>query len=143
MFHTFSEAEFPIPAGLAPRGAKSWRWIELSMQAPYFLIAISQESEGITYTKHLICAVIDEVIAFNDGDSIESTLESVSVLCPGYMTDSSVYRTEEIAEVWMKKGRPREQVFITKDGRKLRFSLYCDPAPDAEMECVLRMRPAA
>lgn len=54
MFHTHPEAELTLPPGLAPFGQRSWNWVELSLQIPYFFLSVNVETEEGAFRRHFI-----------------------------------------------------------------------------------------
>jgi len=139
MIHTFPEGEFRIPAGLAPPGLKAWRWIELSMQRPYFLVALLYDDPDLPCLRHLVCASVDEVLELDRLNTPGLSIQSVCVICPGYMSNSDTYRMDQIVKIWVTPKGPHEEMYLTTDGRKLRFCMANDPTPEDEMECVLHI----
>lgn len=137
MIHTFPESEFKIPAGLAPPGMKAWQWIELSVQKPYFLVALLYEDPDFSYVRHLVCASLDDVLRLDRLNAPNIKIQSICAMCPGYMSQSDTYQMEEIIKVWTTPSSPLEELYLTADGRRLHFCLAGDPTSEDEMECVL------
>lgn len=139
MIHTFPEGEFKIPAGLAPPGMKAWRWIELSMQKPYFLVALLYEDPDLPSVRHLVCASLDDVLDLDRRSEPNVKIQSISAMCPGYMSESDTYQMEQIIQIWTSPRDPYEEMYLTADGRKLRFCFASDPTPEYELKCVLKI----
>ncbi|MFA7282721.1 MAG: hypothetical protein WC100_21750 [Sterolibacterium sp.] len=139
MFHTFSEAEFPISTRLADPGIQLWRWVEFALHIPYFLVDFRVSMKEGSWGRHLIFSDVNEVIQLNALDKTHFRIQSVCVLFPSYMTGSRTYELVEIREVWSNRDSHHDLLFLTKCDRKLRSYEYSDEASESEMECVLRV----
>lgn len=138
MFHAFPEAEGFVPSGLIEPGVKAFSWIELSLQVPYFLVEISFDSDDFPSIRRLLYSNIEQIVAIHQSIVPGMKFKSICVLCPGYMTGSDTYTSEEIVEIWSSPKSFHDQMYKTKDGRKLRFGAYGDESPESELELVLQ-----
>lgn len=135
MFHTHPDAEQSMPPGLLPLGEKSWRWIELSIQIPYYVLSFIVEIEGEEITLQYMFAHVRDVINLIDTSGATIRNLKVGLLSPGYMNGSDSYQFGQIKQIWQSKDGGR--LFLMDGGTKLYFSLAEDATENFEGELVL------
>ena len=140
MFHTFPEAKSYIPSRLVPPGVQAFSWVELSLQVPYFLVELSYDSGDWRLFRRLLCSDIEQLVAILNSMSPNMKFESLCALCPAYMTGLNTYTSEEIVEIWSSPTSFHNQMYKTKDGRKLQFGAFGDDSPEGEMDLVWRIQ---
>lgn len=124
MFHTFPDAESPIPKGLAQNGERSWLWLEFGLYIPYFLVAIRVESETekdvIPMTRHLFLTRVDQILDLDTQQNSAMQILSLSLMSPGYMNKGDDYQLAQVKEVWACEENGGHK-FVLSDGRDLSF----------------------
>lgn len=138
MFHTQPEAELRLPLGLAPLGERSWHWVELSIQIPYFLLSVNVEIEECTIRRHYIFSHLRDALGFIAASrDIAKDLE-IGLLSPGYMNGSSSYQLGQVKEIWECRGG-HEQMFVMSDGARFHYPSDTDGLKNQEMELVVSL----
>lgn len=117
MFHTYPEAEISLPALLATDGERSWHWVELALQYPFFLVTVSQqtEEEG-SFVRRILVSRIDEVIKLVRNGSGYLLVTRVDMMSPGYLRGEDGYSLHRIVEVWRDKTGQLNYSFKLADG---------------------------
>lgn len=138
MFHTHPEAELTLPPGLAPFGQRSWHWLELPLQIPYFFISINVENEECTFRRHFLFSQLRDALSLIGASrDVFKNLE-IGLLSPGYMNGSNSYQLGQVKEIWECRGG-YEQMFLMSDGAKFHFPPNEDGKKDQEMELVVSL----
>jgi hypothetical protein len=139
MFHTIPEAAFPMPFELGVPGMRAWRWIEFSLQVPYFLVSIAVKDGEFGINQQFLSAEIHQVTSTLGFDPGRARINSVCVLLPGYITGLETYSLHQISEVWTNKDDLHDQLFVTKKGE--RYYSYGTSKDDEEVErtCTIRL----
>lgn len=120
MFRTFPEAEQHLPPGLAAAGEKSWRWIELPLSIPYFLLSISVITEEGAVGRDLFFSNPRDLLGAIAGLKDAAKDIEISLMSPGYVNGSGSWQMGKIREVW-KYRDSFKQMFVMGDGTKLHF----------------------
>ncbi len=117
MFRTYPEAEISLPALLASDGERSWHWVELALQCPFFLVTVSQqtEEEGSIVRRILVSRIAD-VIEFVRNGSDCFLVTRVDLMSPGYLRGEDGYSLNRIVEVWRDKTGQRHYSYKLADG---------------------------
>lgn len=134
MFYTHPTAERVLPSGMAPVGERSWSWVELCLQIPYFLVSFTVEIDGGALGRHFLFSQLKDVVGLitTSGDKIKDL--KISLLSPGYMNSGNSYQLGQVKEIWKRRGG-REELFVMSDGKKLHF--LPDEGSVKEQEMVL------
>lgn len=137
MIYSSPAAEVRIFQALARNGERSWNWVELGLQIPYYLVSIHNRSEDMA--QHFLFGRLRDVLdlAAQQGESLQ--VLDVALLSPGYMNGTERYQFGQVQEIWCAKGRGQPNIFVMADGKKLRFDLSGTPTEDFEMELVLAL----
>lgn len=138
MFHTHPEAELALPPGLAAFGERSWHWVELSLQIPYFFLSVNVETEEGSFGCNYIFSQLKDAMGLiaSSGDTIKDV--EIGLLSPGYMNGSSSYQLGLVKEIW-KCRSGYEQMFVMSDGAKLRYPSDQLNTKDQEMELIVSL----
>ncbi len=120
-------------------GERTWRWVELGLQIPYFLLHVEVTSDEMQIARHFVFSELDEVLQSIEVQSNQVEVKELALMSPGYMNGSSGYRLDTIKEIWRDKETGRTFSFILSDGRKLAFDLSGDDEQDREMELLLAL----
>lgn len=139
MFHTHPEAELTLPPGLASFGQRSWHWVELPLQIPYFFLSITEETEEGLFRRRFIFSQLRDVLILiaESRDDAFKDLE-IGLLSPGYMNGSSNYQLGQIKEIWKSRGG-HKQVFVMSDSAKFCFPPEKDDINEQEMELIVSL----
>lgn len=144
VFHTYPNAEFPIPRALASNGERSWTWMELACCVPYFFATVqfrTTDDQETTYVRHYWLSHIDSVLdlAMQSAElGSECGCVRVDLFSPGYINGKDVYQLDQLKEIW----RHRENLnlcFVLADGRKLSHCISGDESSFDEMELVVSL----
>lgn len=138
MFHTYPEAELRLPPGLATFGERSWHWVELSIQIPYFFLSVNVEIEECIIRRHFIFSQLRDALSLIAASRDDVKKLEIGLLSPGYMNGSSSYQLGRVKEIWECRGG-HEQMFVMSDGVKFHFPHDEDGNKDQEMELVVSL----
>ena len=134
MFHTYPEAEQPIPIPLAPSGERAWHWVELGLNIPYYLLELVVGSEPDFMIRHISTANLEVVTETFHHAPSHTRRRSVSLLSPDYVNGSKGYQLDRVAEIWSPNpDAPSRLLFVLDDSRSLRFCLNGDEGTDEEI----------
>lgn len=138
MFRTFPEAEQYLPPVFTTFGEKSWRWIELPLRIPYFLLSVSVITEDGTVGRDLFFSHSRDLLnaIAEMKDLIRDT--KISLLSPGYMNGSDSWQMGKIKELW-KCRDSHEQMFVMNDGTKLYYPTDEPEKNNNDMELIISM----
>lgn len=139
MFYSSPEAEVHVPKALAPNGERSWRWVELALQVPYFLLSIVISTKDCEMVRHLVLGQLSDVLDMAAQQSNSLQILGLGLLSPGYMNGSQHYQMGQVREIWCAKGRGQPTVFVMADGAKLSFALGGETPEGHEMELLLAL----
>ncbi|MFH1493366.1 MAG: hypothetical protein ABIG70_01035 [Pseudomonadota bacterium] len=138
MFDTHPEAEITLARSFSPSGQRSWHWVELSLQIPFFLLSVNLETEEGCFRREFLFSQIKDALGLISASrSIIDRLE-IGLLSPGYMNGSNTYQLGRVKEVW-KRRNGHEQLFVMADESRLHFPPNVDGMQDREMELVLSL----
>lgn len=138
MFDTHPEAEITLARAFSPPGQRSWQWVELSLQIPFFLLSVKLETEeGSIRREFLFSQIKDALGLISASRNIMDGLE-IGLLSPGYMNGSNTYQLGRIKEVW-KRRNGHEQLFVMADESRFHFPPNVDDMQDRELELVLSL----
>lgn len=137
MFHTSREAEVFVPRELASEGERIWRFVEMGLQTPYFLVALRHSLNGDELDRHILFSQWSDVMALAKQQSESFSILSLQLLSPGYMNSSDGYELGRVKEVWVDKTTPLYQLYVMADGSKLVNELAEVDEGNQDMELVL------
>ena len=141
MFHTFPSAELQLAADISPEGGESWRWVELGLQIPYFLVSLQVAvSDEIEIGRKLLFGNLDDVLRIAEQKDTEYKFIGVGLLSPGYMNGTGDYQLGRVSQIWRNRSRRLCQRFLMEDGAELWFRADDAHPGDGEMELVLTIQ---
>lgn len=140
MFYTLPDAEQPMPECFAPMGERKWRWVELGLQIPYFLLhVVFTRDDEMTREKHFVFSLLRDALDLIAVQSSQLQVKELSLISPDYMNGTSGYRLDTIKQIWRDKETGKAFSFVLSDGRKLAYDLDGDEEQDREMELLLAL----
>lgn len=139
MFHTYPESAARASFELTP-GRRSWNWFELACNVPVYFVHIEVPAHELT--RQFVFTQLGPLL-----DSLHrhpfteegGRLGSLYVIAPGYLSHSPHPIFFEVAEVWAKPDHYHDLLYIARDGSRHRFTLFTEPTPESEMECILKI----
>lgn len=138
MFHTYPEAELPIPLSLAPNGERAWYWIELGIKTTYFFVtATIQTDEGDEFTRHLWFSEIAPVVEIACQSGTKMHFVRLDLFSPGHVNGGEGYRFDQVRQVWRHKKDGATLCFHLADGTTLWHSFHDESANEQDMELLL------
>lgn len=120
MFHTYPEAELPVPPALASFGERSWHWVECALQIPYFFLSVGLETDEGSFRRHFLFSHLKDLLSLvgASGDHVKEI--EIGLLSPGYMNGSNSYQLGKIKEIWECRDT-QGCLFIMSDGAKYHY----------------------
>lgn len=119
MFQTHRSASFPIQYD---PNVSLWNWVELGVDAPFFMLEIASETEDGDFVTHIMTSSIN-VLRAHTGTSEAGVLKRVFLLSPGYVNGSDSFQLDALESVCSSSKNPMNMLFNLTDGRSLHFSL--------------------
>lgn len=119
MFQTHRSASFPIQYD---PNVSLWNWVELGVDAPFFMLEIAFETEDDDFVTHIMTSNIN-VLRAHTGTSEGGVLKRVFLLSPGYVNGSDSFQLDALESVFLSSKNPMNMLFNLTDGRTLHFSL--------------------
>lgn len=115
MFVSMPQLEQAMPAGLAPKGSRFWRAVELSVNMPWFVVTVKTHDGDGHLIRSLLLAHDEDLfglIEANPGDS----LRALKQILPAEPNDrASAWQSRNILRVWRIVGHavsiPGELIF--------------------------------
>jgi hypothetical protein len=115
MFVSIPHLEQAMPAGLAPKGSRFWRAVELSVNLPWFVVTVQTEDRDGHLIRSLLLAHDEDLfglIEANPDDSLRA-LKQILPTAPG--DPVSAWQSRDILRVWRVAGHaagsPGELIF--------------------------------
>lgn len=138
MFHTVPSAEIPFLSNLYVNGGRSWRWMELGLQIPYFL-AFLRKSVGhdAEIGQQVMLSHLDDVLELAALHDNTLQVTEIWLLSPSYMNGTDSYRLGRIKEIWQGKAHRGRHIYVMEDGARLHFEIGDLSQSNDEMELVL------
>ncbi|MFM2407782.1 MAG: hypothetical protein RL358_524 [Pseudomonadota bacterium] len=138
MFHTHSSSELELPPGLAPHGTRSWYWVELPLQLPYFCVSIGIDGkEGLR--RQFIVDHIKDVLTLLSTQAEKNTINhEVGLISPGYMNGTDFYKMGRIKEAW-ESSDGHKYKYVMEDGTNLYDLTMGGGGVDQNFELILSL----
>ncbi|KQW51233.1 MULTISPECIES: hypothetical protein [unclassified Roseateles] len=142
MFVSQPEYEFPFPPDLGPPGCQQWRVVELTLDAPWFLVSVEifdAEDPGCSVTRTFCVAWDSDVV------ELLSTLEpdrvkGIVCMMPAWQSPTGQWTSREIREVWRCRSAAGHSVELADTaGDRFDCGLVPDHEEPIEHELVLRI----
>jgi hypothetical protein len=124
---------------LAPNGERSWRWVELALQVPYFLLSVRVSTKDGEMVRDMVFGQLNDVLNIAAQQSKSLQIHNLGLLSPGYMNGGGCYQLGQVKEIWGAKGKRAPNVFVMADGVKLHFALGGQKSEEHEMELLLAL----
>jgi hypothetical protein len=138
MFHTHSSAELQLPPGLAPRGTRSWHWVELPHHLPYFCVSIGNDGEE-SLKRQFIVSFIENVLSLLDSPAGKASKRpEVGLMSPDYMNGTDFYQMGRVKEVW-KSADGFNHKYVMSDGKTLHDPTMSDGEAHQNFELILSL----
>lgn len=118
MFHTHSSAELKLPPGLGPRGTRSWYWVELPLQLPYFCVSIGSDGKEGLRRQFIVAHIKDVLTLLSTLTEKNASNHEVGLMSPGYMNGTDFYKMGRIKEAWASSDGHKYK-YVMEDGENL------------------------
>lgn len=137
-FNTHPAAEHKFLSAISPSGEQSWRWIELAIQTPLFILSTNFKIEEGFIGRHFMFGCLKDLLGTISELEGVFTILGVGVLSPGYMNGSECYKFGNIKEIWQHPKKLIE-VYVLDDGSRLQYPPCEDYINEQEMELAMRL----
>lgn len=128
MFQTDHSAAFPI---LYNPDISYWNWVELAVDAPFFMLEIASKIEDDDFITYRMTASL-KVLRGHTAPSETEVLKRVFLISPGYVNGSDSFQMHALDSVRLSPSRSPNMLFKLTDGRTLHFSLLKDRLDDSQ-----------
>lgn len=119
MFQTHRSAIFPVQYD---PNVSLWNWVELGVDAPFFMLEIASQTEDGDFVTHRMTSNIN-VLRDHAGTSDAGVLKRVFLLSPGDVNGSDAFQLDVLDSVCSSPNNAINMLFKLTDGRTLHFSL--------------------
>jgi hypothetical protein len=119
MFQTHRSAIFPVQYD---PNVSLWNWVELGVDAPFFMLEIASQTEDGDFVTHRMTSNIN-VLRDHVGISGAGVLKRVFLLSPGDVNGSDFFQLDALDSVCSLPNNSVSMLFKLTDGRTLHFSL--------------------
>lgn len=99
-----------------------WDWVELAVDAPFFVLEIASPTEDDKFVTHIMTSNL-KVLRAHAETSEAGVLKRVLLLSPSYVNGSDTFQLNALESVLSSPGNPMSMLFNLTDGRSLHFSL--------------------
>lgn len=137
MFYTFPEAEINLPEALTKNGERSWRWVEFSLQIPYFFLSLRISNKGCKNVRYLALSHLSDVLDIARQQSESFEIVNLGLLSPGYVNGGEHYQLGAVKEIWSVKGYEEPNLFVMATGERFYCSMDGEAVDELEMELLL------
>lgn len=141
MFHTVPCAEITFLFNLLNNGARSWRWVELGLQIPYFLVllrkAVGHDAE---IRQQMMLSHLDDVLELASLHDNTLQVSEIWLLSPGYINGTDSYHLGKIMEIWRGKACRRRHMYVMEDGARVNIEIGELSQSNDGMDLVLDMK---
>ncbi len=127
MFQTHRSAIFPVQYD---PDINLWNWVELGVDAPFFMLEIASQTEDGDFLTHRMTSNIN-VLRDHAGTSDAGVLKRVFLLSPGDVNGSDAFQLDALDSVCSSPDSSINMLFKLTDGRTLHFSLGEDRLDDS------------
>ena len=119
MFQTHRSAIFPVQYD---PNFSLWNWVELGVDAPFFMLEITSPTEDGDFVTHRMTANVN-VLRDHVGTTDAGVLKRVFLLSPGYVNGSDSFQLDSLDSVCSLPENQMNMLFKLTDGRTLHFNL--------------------
>lgn len=138
MFYTWPEAQQPCSLANPSLGDKTWRWVELAIVIPLFLLHVRLKEEDSTLDRHLLFGQLREALEVINQKNDNQEIIGMLLLSPGYMNGSEDFQLGKISEIWRDKTSTIHK-YVLDSGQSLIFDMFQREEIDPEMELLLSL----
>ncbi len=115
MFVSIPQLEQVMPAGLAPKGSRFWRAVELSVNMPWFVVTVQTEDRDGHLIRSLLLAHDEDLFGLIEANPDDS-VRALKQILPAEPNDkASAWQSRDISRVWRIAGHaagiPGELIF--------------------------------
>ena len=115
MFVSIPQLEQAMPVGLAPKGSRFWRAVELSVNMPWFVVTVQTEDRDGHLIRSLLLAHDEDLFGLIEANPDDS-LRALKQILPAEHDDPvSAWQSRDILRVWRVAGHaagvPGELIF--------------------------------
>ncbi|WP_145983710.1 hypothetical protein [Ferriphaselus amnicola] len=135
MFHTEDSAELSLPPNFAPPGIRSWCWLELTSDKPYYWVAYETCGSGMKF--QFMFPDIRQTLQFLTEMSERIATVQLYVISPSGMNHSDQIQMNAISEIW-KTTKNDEFLIVTNIGKKYYGNYFSSESSSIETERVWR-----
>lgn len=118
MFQTQSEAELKH-GRLFESGEFTWKWIEISLRIPLFLVTIEVSFDDESIHRDLMISFIADLEDLYDRQNEDYKIVAVSLVSPNYLNGSSTWKLDKLVQILKSQIGEKEYLFVIDDGRVL------------------------
>lgn len=137
MFYTWPEAKQPSPPVYPPMGEQTWRWVELAIAIPVFLLHLRVKEEDAAMDRHLLFGQLRDALEVINKKSHDLEIVGMSLLSPGYMNGSEDFQLGKIREIWRDKKTSTMHKYVLDNGQSLSFDFLQRTDIELEIELIL------
>lgn len=141
MFVSLPHYEFPIPDGLKQPGSQHWRMIELTLQAPWFLLSVEADTEepDLRMTRTLCIAWDTDLVDLIR--SLDATrVKGIVCMVPAWQSPTGHWASRVVREVWMCQSDAGQSVSLRDEaGESFDCGLVPAHVEPIERELMLRV----
>ena len=128
MFETHRSAILPM--NFDPQ-INLWDWVDLGVDAPFFMLEIVLSAELGDFTTHRLTSNIN-VLRDHVSASDAGVLRRVFLVSPGYVNGSDAFQLDVLDSVFTSASDQMKMLFKLSDGRRLHFSCGEDRLNESE-----------
>jgi hypothetical protein len=136
MFYTWPEAQQSSALTNPGLGDKTWRWVELAIAIPLFLIHVRLKEEDSTLDRHLLFGQLRDALEVINQKNDSQEIIGMSLLSPGYMNGSDDFQLGKVSEIWRDKTSTMHK-YVLDSGQSMTFDLFQRTVSEPEMELML------
>lgn len=137
MFYTWPEAKQPSPPINPPMGEQTWRWVEMAIEIPIFLLHFRVKQDDATMDRHLLFGQLRDALDVINQKCADLEIIGMLLLSPGYMNGSGEFQLGKISEIWRDKETSTMHKYVLDTGQSLSFDLIQRTGVEPEMELML------
>jgi hypothetical protein len=115
MFYTVPEAEEILPMPILTPGEKCWKWVELPIHVPYYILSHVVESEGVDVRVEYLFAQVREIAELLEDMRGAIHGLKVGMFIPSYMNGTDGFQFGYLREIWRYENGTR--VYHMDDGK--------------------------
>jgi len=142
MFVTSPQFEQPMPLGLVPPGSRFWRALELSLNVPWFIVALRQHLGDAPVLRNIFLSTDADLRAFLESD-LAASVVSLGALVPPNYGHKRQWKLQGIRRVWERDPAraPRHEPLVieSKEGRLFDAMTMLKPKLDVELQLLIEL----